>query len=233
MPNFDADMMSIGCINIITLSRRFIGPPLHVVSLLAFKEDWLYYLVASPTPHHRSTVSLNVPSAQFVQYPNNKNNGNNNNNNNDLSPSWLTVTPGSHNCLLYQDGGTATVVPRVYLLCNKGPLVHINANTDLARIRSSRVWPSRLQSTFHVPGGLDLPYVFVLPVGFRTSRKYNVIVSVYAGPQSQAIMKRYSGVGLEEYWAGLGFIVASCDGVGTVILIVFCLFVVVFCLCLA
>ena len=74
-----------------------------------------------------------------------------------------------------------------------------------------------------VPSSAPLPYPLpssyfgrlLLPPNFDETASYPVLVTVYGGPASQAVTRRFPSMSLSMYLASEGVIVAEMDGRGT------------------
>ncbi|KAJ3584657.1 hypothetical protein NHX12_015152 [Muraenolepis orangiensis] len=130
----------------------------------------------------------------------------------------LKVTDGGivHNSSYYRMGCHGPGVPRFYLRNNvDGTEVNVlEDNSQFVELISDIQMPTTRHGTIKLRD-FDIKYQLTLPPGFQESKKYPLLVDVYAGPGSQKANHRYS-VGWSSYLASTeNIIVASFDGRGS------------------
>lgn len=97
---------------------------------------------------------------------------------------------------------------------NGSELAVLEDNKDLEKILSEIQMPTLQHGTLKV-GGFDLWYEMMLPPNFKKTKKYPLLIDVYAGPCSQSVEFRFK-LNWGTYLASsLGIIVASFDGRGS------------------
>ncbi|KAG7256677.1 hypothetical protein CRUP_008681 [Coryphaenoides rupestris] len=122
----------------------------------------------------------------------------------------------SHNASFYRMNCYGPGTPRYSLRDNnKGTEVRVlEDNSRFLGLISDRQMPSVRLGVIPLKD-FDITYQLILPPGFDESKKYPLLVDVYAGPCSQKVDLRYR-VGWSSYLAsGEGIIVASFDGRGS------------------
>ncbi|XP_033835054.1 dipeptidyl peptidase 4-like [Periophthalmus magnuspinnatus] len=99
-------------------------------------------------------------------------------------------------------------------LVTKGVTKSLEDNTEFANLISTIQMPTVKRATIKIDG-FDLWYQMVLPPGFAESKKYPLLIDVYAGPCSQKVDYLYR-VNWATYLASTEkIIVASFDGRGS------------------
>ena len=84
------------------------------------------------------------------------------------------------------------------------------AEFDLYDLGKSEVFRVRTSD------GYDLPVSWTLPVGFDSSKKYPVLISVYGGPGSATVTDSWGGI-RPQWWAQEGMIQMTKQGMNNVI----------------
>ncbi|CAL8289741.1 unnamed protein product [Lota lota] len=122
----------------------------------------------------------------------------------------------SHNASFYRMACHGPGSPHYSLrnINNRTEVMVLEDNNLFIDLISNIQMPSMRHGVLHV-GGVDIEYQLTLPPGFSESKKYPLLVDVYAGPCSQKVNFRYS-VGWSSYLASTeNIIVASFDGRGS------------------
>uniref|UniRef100_A0A8C6TZI2 Dipeptidyl-peptidase 4 n=1 Tax=Neogobius melanostomus TaxID=47308 RepID=A0A8C6TZI2_9GOBI len=120
----------------------------------------------------------------------------------------------SANASFYRMSCSGPGIPHHYLMRKDGPKQSLENNTVFANHISRIQMPKMKQGTIRIDG-FDLWYQMVLPPGFSESKKYPLLIDVYAGPCSQKVNYLYR-VGWATYLASTEkIIVASFDGRGS------------------
>ncbi|MCI0699950.1 MAG: S9 family peptidase [Planctomycetia bacterium] len=95
-----------------------------------------------------------------------------------------------------------------------GTLVTKLEEADATELKA-RVAPMEVFTAKGRDGKTDIWGVITRPRNFDRNKKYPVIESIYAGPQSSFVPKAFSGFNRYSALADLGFIVVQIDGMGT------------------
>uniref|UniRef100_A0A3Q1GUT4 Fibroblast activation protein, alpha n=1 Tax=Acanthochromis polyacanthus TaxID=80966 RepID=A0A3Q1GUT4_9TELE len=93
-------------------------------------------------------------------------------------------------------------------------LAVLEDNKDLQNILSEFQMPTMQYGTLKV-AGFDLWYEMMLPPNFKRSKKYPLLISVYAGPCSQSVNYRFKLNWGTYLSSSHGIIIASFDGRGS------------------
>ncbi|XP_072253206.1 dipeptidyl peptidase 4 [Leuresthes tenuis] len=108
-------------------------------------------------------------------------------------------------------------LPLYTLVDNRGSgteLSMLEDNKVVGNILSEFQMPTVQHGTFKI-GGFDLWYEMMLPPNFQKSKKYPLLIDVYAGPCSQSVSYRNKLNWGTYLSSSLGIIVASFDGRGS------------------
>ncbi|XP_055072876.2 dipeptidyl peptidase 4 [Misgurnus anguillicaudatus] len=183
----------------------------EVVSILKVTEDAVYYVSNQHNSHpgQRNVYKITINGASHSE------------------PVCLTCTLNEDRCkynsALFSHKGTYYRMdcsgpgPPLYTLRNSrdGSEVRVlEDNKDLEGILQEIAMPLVTHNTLKI-GDFDLWYQMTLPPKFDKSKKYPLLIDVYAGPCSQKSDLRFR-VGWSTYWASTeNVIVASFDGRGS------------------
>ncbi|XP_017282279.1 dipeptidyl peptidase 4 isoform X2 [Kryptolebias marmoratus] len=122
----------------------------------------------------------------------------------------------SHNASYYRLTCSGPDIPKYFLMDTRSntQIQSLEENTEFRDQISQISMPTMRRGTIKIDP-YDLWYQMVLPPGFDESKKYPLLIDVYAGPCSQKVDLRYR-VGWSTYLASTeGVIVASFDGRGS------------------
>jgi dipeptidyl-peptidase-4 len=133
----------------------------------------------------------------------------------------LTAASGTHRPTFSKDGAyfidrwSSLRQPAVLELCRRGGQV-------IRRLRESATpalsgYELGRAEIFRLPAGdgLRLPAAWVLPPGFDPARKYPVVISIYGGPGSRAVLDAYPRRLGDQFLAQQGVIVMTVDHRGS------------------
>ncbi len=99
--------------------------------------------------------------------------------------------------------------------CSDGEVVCNLEEADISALKASGWEPPEVFVAKGRDGKTDIWGVIARPKNFDPSRKYPVIESIYAGPQSSYVPKTFSPFNRYAMLTDLGFIVVQIDGMGT------------------
>uniref|UniRef100_A0A673A636 Dipeptidyl peptidase 4-like n=1 Tax=Sphaeramia orbicularis TaxID=375764 RepID=A0A673A636_9TELE len=121
----------------------------------------------------------------------------------------------SHNASYYRMSCSGPGIPYHSLMDNKnGEVKVLEGNDEFSSLISDIGMPTMRRGSIEIDG-FDLWYQMFLPPGFQESKKYPLLIDVYAGPCSQKVDFAYR-VGWSTYLASTEkVIVASFDGRGS------------------
>ncbi|XP_069009657.1 dipeptidyl peptidase 4 [Embiotoca jacksoni] len=108
-------------------------------------------------------------------------------------------------------------LPLYTLMDNRGSgaeLSTLEDNKELENMLSKFQMPTMQYGTLKV-AGFDLWYEMMLPPNFKRSKKYPLLIDVYAGPCSQSVEYRFKLNWATYLSSSFGIIVASFDGRGS------------------
>ncbi|XP_026151616.1 dipeptidyl peptidase 4 isoform X2 [Mastacembelus armatus] len=121
----------------------------------------------------------------------------------------------SFNASFYRKDCYGPGLPLVTLMDNRGPELSIlEDNSALENILSEFQMPTMQYGTLRV-AGFDLWYQMMLPPNFKKSKKYPLLIDVYAGPSSQRVDYRFKLNWGTYLSSSHGIIIASFDGRGS------------------
>ncbi|XP_026151618.1 dipeptidyl peptidase 4 isoform X4 [Mastacembelus armatus] len=123
----------------------------------------------------------------------------------------------SFNASFYRKDCYGPGLPLVTLMDNRGPgaqLSILEDNSALENILSEFQMPTMQYGTLRV-AGFDLWYQMMLPPNFKKSKKYPLLIDVYAGPSSQRVDYRFKLNWGTYLSSSHGIIIASFDGRGS------------------
>uniref|UniRef100_A0A7N8XMF8 Fibroblast activation protein, alpha n=1 Tax=Mastacembelus armatus TaxID=205130 RepID=A0A7N8XMF8_9TELE len=138
----------------------------------------------------------------------------------------INISPSPHQCLtcdLYKDrcqynSAYFSFNASFYRKDCYGQLLHqlsiLEDNSALENILSEFQMPTMQYGTLRV-AGFDLWYQMMLPPNFKKSKKYPLLIDVYAGPSSQRVDYRFKLNWGTYLSSSHGIIIASFDGRGS------------------
>ncbi|MBI1826572.1 MAG: DPP IV N-terminal domain-containing protein [Planctomycetes bacterium] len=132
------------------------------------------------------------------------------------SPVRMTEAAGIHGATL-SENGEILVLSSSTLSGERTQVIRNRSGAKLGQLKSVAETPPFLPKLEYTMTQSEPPMhaVLVRPRNFHKSRKYPVIVSVYAGPHAQTAMAAPYMYLLQQWMADRGFIVVSIDGRGT------------------
>jgi dipeptidyl-peptidase-4 len=130
-------------------------------------------------------------------------------------PAPLTREPGLHGAVFARDGG-ASVWSAALLSGERSWSVRRRDGSEAGRLRAVAERPAFLpRMELATLGPLGFHAAIVRPRAFERTRKYPVLVRVYAGPKVQTVHAEPWGYLLDQWIADHGYVVLTLDGRGT------------------
>lgn len=184
------------------LLRQLTGGDWDVSGMLSVDREagCVYFSAAHPAPHERHLFRISLNGGEPVQ---------------------ITRASAMHHGLFAPDAKTflhtfsaRTTPPRVEFCRADGERIAAVLDNPLpaaqAAMRSEWEFTS-----FQTSEGITLQAAILRPPDFESARKYPVLMYTYGGPGSQVVQDGWgSRVGLEQYLAQNGYILALVDGRG-------------------
>uniref|UniRef100_A0A8C1F2F5 Dipeptidyl-peptidase 4 n=1 Tax=Cyprinus carpio carpio TaxID=630221 RepID=A0A8C1F2F5_CYPCA len=183
----------------------------EVTSILKVTNDAVYYVSNehNESPGQRNVYKITINDASHSER--------------ECLTCTLNADRCKYNSALFSTEGTYylmscseyLIVPiSFYLFVSEGPGLVLEDNKDLENTLQNIAMPSVTHGTLKI-GEFDLWYQMMLPPKFDKSKKYPLLIDVYAGPCSQKSDFRFR-VGWSTYLASTeNVIVASFDGRGS------------------
>jgi len=105
-----------------------------------------------------------------------------------------------------------TTPPVMVLINNNGKVIREIANSKTKELDQYFVSKPVLKTVKSADGVFDLPIIIRYPLGFDSTKKYPILVSVYGGPKATAVFDRWTmPYGIAQWFSQEGVIQVSMD----------------------
>jgi dipeptidyl-peptidase-4 len=133
----------------------------------------------------------------------------------------LTAGAGAHTISMGQGGNyyldtysSLMSPPSTTLHSGDGAELGLYREADRSRMEEYEILPTEIVK-FKGPDGASFYGRLIKPVGFDPSKKYPAIVTVYGGPEAQAVRNSWSGLTIDQVYAHKGYVVWQMDNRGS------------------
>ncbi len=104
--------------------------------------------------------------------------------------------------------------PEDSLFDNSGKMLAVVKAADKKALDEFDIQPTEMVQV-QAPDGAVLYAKLIKPAGFRSGKKYPVIVDVYGGPQAQSVRNAWGGLNMDQVFAARGYVVWQLDNRGS------------------